>query len=78
MHLAEFLPRHDVNQSPSLVERRILKDRRRSPILSLQLQEGYPNGKEAVLKTAGRKPLQVRILSPPFNFQQLTEVLLGQ
>jgi hypothetical protein len=29
------------------------------------LKEGYPNGKEAVLKTAGRKPLQVRILSPP-------------
>jgi hypothetical protein len=27
--------------------------------------EGYPNGKEAVLKTAGRKALQVRILSPP-------------
>ena len=30
-----------------------------------QSEEGYPNVKEAVLKTAGRKPLQVRILSPP-------------
>ena len=29
--------------------------------------EGYPNGKEAVLKTAERKLLQVRVLSPPFN-----------
>lgn len=30
-------------------------------------REGYPNGKEAVLKTAGRKPLQVRVLSPPLH-----------
>ena len=31
------------------------------------LLEGYPNGKEAVLKTAERKLLQVRVLSPPFH-----------
>ena len=29
------------------------------------IEEGYPNGKEAVLKTAERKLLQVRVLSPP-------------
>ena len=47
-------------------EGRILNGRGRSPILCLRpLEEGYPNGKEAVLKTAGRKPLQVRVLSPP-------------
>gem|GEM_PF-5028699 len=33
--------------------------------LSSPKAEGYPNGKEAVLKTAGRKPMQVRVLSPP-------------
>lgn len=32
------------------------------------MPEGYPNGKEAVLKTAERKLLQVRVLSPPLNF----------
>jgi hypothetical protein len=38
----------------------------RARLYSIQsLEEGYPNGKEAVLKTAGRKPLQVRVLSPP-------------
>ena len=44
--------------------RRILNRSKASPILSNE-PEGYPNGKEAVLKTAGRKALQVRILSPP-------------
>ena len=37
----------------------------RAPYTKVRRSEGYPNGKEAVLKTAGRKPLQVRVLSPP-------------
>jgi hypothetical protein len=35
------------------------------PYTLSSIAEGYPNGKEAVLKTAERKLLQVRVLSPP-------------
>lgn len=34
--------------------------------------EGSHNGSAAVLKTAGRKAMQVRVLSPPPLFHQLT------
>ena len=41
-------------------------------ILSTHPAEGSHNGSAAVLKTAGRKAMQVRVLSPPPFFQRLT------
>ena len=45
-------------------------------ILSVTHAEGSHNGSAAVLKTAGRKAMQVRVLSPPpFLFKDLHSLI---
>ena len=48
-------------------------------ILSATHAEGSHNGSAAVLKTAGRKAMQVRVLSPPpFQFNNLHSLTFDQ